>query len=314
MANYNPNEYALGCHLKPAPKHHEMKLIRSIASADLDKVWKAMHQLGDFATCCGLYEICEANYQSILSHYSTLKEGIESNRHRAHEYMEEAFQEMNRLLLNYLASFRTLLDHLATRYTRLDRQGSSYLDDFKRITAACYDSSFSYRFFYQLRNYVQHCGLPLAEMKTTEYPDHDGSVLIDISICFDRDNLISAYKNWGKVKVDLQSKPAYMELIPYLNEFNSQIQLINIVVTGIELSLADDSWQTLYELVSEVQSQYPNGRPFIGRYVKSERGKRGIQVIDLIDFPLHTMVKYQKKLNEVQDFKDEHMRARNSAT
>lgn len=296
-----PHEYSLGCFLKPVPKSIGIKLMRPISTTEMESVTEAIEQLGEFGNCCALYEICEKNYQSILSYNAAIKNDFPSNRHREYEYMEEAVQEMNRLLLNYLSAFKTFIDHLTTRYTRLQRQGGSFLSDFKAITAACYDGNFPYRFFSKLRDYVQHCGLPLGSIHIDEKPAPDGSVDISTSICFSRDTLISAYEKWGKVKADLERQQEEMELLPYINGFQSQIQLINLVVSGMEISLATESWQSLNKLAHEVIVKYPNGKPIIGRYVESRRSE---QNFEFIEFPFHTMKKFQEKLKEVQHFKD----------
>ena len=310
ISAFNRHDYMLGCHLKPEPKHHEFELIRPITSSDMDIINISMKKLGDFGSCCTLYEICDKNYQSILSYHGTVKDDFPLNRHRAYEYMEDASQEMNRLLLNYLSSFKTFIDHLTTRYTRLQRQGHSFLDDFKKLTAACYDGNFPYRFFSKLRDYVQHCGLPLGSMSIEEYPDQKGNVVINVLISMDRDKLISSYKKWGKVMPDLHSQPQNMELLPYLNGFQSQIQLINLVVSVFEISLATDSWHTIDELVHEAQEKYPNGRPFIGRYEEPE----GQQKLNVIEFPFHTMAKFQEKLRDVKAFQTRKKRKGKTAT
>jgi len=276
-----------------------MKLLRPIASTDMEIIRRAIYQLGDFDSCCNLWEICEANYQSVLSHQATLGTGVASNHHRMPEYMRETVQEMNRLILNYLASFRTFIDHLETRYKRLDREGHPCLGDFKKMTAACYDTSFPYRFFYKLRNYVQHCGMPISFMDTAEYPGPGGKPRIDVSIGFDRDSLLGNYSEWGNVKADLQKQPQRMNLIPLLGEFRSRMQLVRIVALGMETSLAHDSFGILYNLVNEVQKEHPNGRPFIGRLVKVEGGQSELQEVGI---PLHTMVKFQNMMKEIRDF------------
>ncbi|MBF8265034.1 MAG: hypothetical protein HW384_898, partial [Dehalococcoidia bacterium] len=176
----------------------------------------------------------------------------------------------------------------------------SFLDNFKKLTAACYDGNFPYRFFSKLRDYVQHCGLPLGSIEIREYPDQKGNVVIKVSISMDRDNLISSYKKWGAVKPDLQSQPQHMELLPYLNGFQSQIQLINLGVSAFEISLVADSLHIIDGLVHEAQDKYPNGRPFIGRYEELESQQK----LNVIEFPFHTMAKFQKKLREVQDFQN----------
>ena len=50
----------------------------------------------------------------------------------------------------------------------------------------------------------------------------------------------------------------------------------------------------------DAQDKYPNGRPFIGRYEEPE----GQQKLNVIEFPFHTMAKFQEKLREVQDFQN----------
>jgi hypothetical protein len=299
LGNLNP--YKLGCLLKPAQKHLEVRLIRPISAAELDIVERAIKQVGEFGSYCFLYEMCEKNYQLILSYNAAIKNNYSSNRHRVNEYMEEAFQEMTRLLLNYLSAFKTFIDHLTTRYTRLQRQGGSCLSDFKKITAACYDGNFSYRFFSKLRDYVQHCGLPFGSMHVEEKPAPDGSADISISIYFNRDALLSNYQKWGIVKVDLERQPEHMEPLPYINGFQSQIKLINLVVSGMEISLATESWQSLNKLIQEVRVKYPSGTPIIGRYLESGKGNHNIEAIE---FPFHTMRKFQEKLKEIQNFQN----------
>jgi hypothetical protein len=292
-------EYKLGCQLKIAPNHYEIRLIRTIGATEMESINKAIKQLGDFGRCCALYELCEKTYLSILSHDAAIKKDFPANRHRRYEYIEEAAQEMNRLLLNYLAGFKTFVDHLSTRYTRLRRKESSFPSSFKKITAACYDRNFSYRFFYKLRNYIQHCEMPFRSMRIIEQPAPDGSEDIDISICFDRDALLSTYKKWGDVKADLERQPEQIELLPHLREFQSQVQLINIVVSNIEIALAVEPWQSINKLVQEVIKKYPSGKPMIGRYIESESGKLKF---DYIEFPFHTIRKFREKLKEIRNF------------
>lgn len=301
MTEHNPNEYMLGCRRKPAPKHLQVDLIRPMTANDMGKVEVAIKRIGDFGGYCGLYEICEKNYNSIVQYYTSIKDEFPSYRQNAQEYMTEAFHEINRLLMNYLSSFRTYIDHLSTRYAKLQRQGYLHLDEFKNITTACYDGSFSYRFFYKLRNYVQHCGLPLGSISIEESPALDGSINIDATVWFERDNLLNAFKKWGQVRADLLEQPATMELLAYLDEFRSQIQLIDLVVSSIEISLAQDSWYFINELVSEVQVKFPDGMPFIGRYEGSEKGHPKLQSIE---FPFYAMTKFQETISKIQTFKN----------
>lgn len=291
----------LGCQRKLAPKHLQIDLIRPIIANDMIQVKDAIKRIGDFGSYCGLYEICDKNYYSIVQYYASIVDGFPANRPKTQEYMMNALQEMNRLLMNYLSSFRTYIDHLLTRYRRLQRQGCSHLEAFENIRKACHDGSFYYRFFWKLRNYVQHCGLPLGHINIAESPASDGSIKIDVTIGFERDNLLSDYKDWGNVKTDLRRQPDKMELRPYLDEFRSQIQLIDLVVSSIEVSLAMGSWNFINGLISEVQAKFPDGTPLIGRYEKIETSDTKFYGIE---FPFYAMIKLQETVKKIQDFKN----------
>jgi len=292
MVDYSISGYFLGSHLKPKPEHSDCYNIRPITVAHMESISNALEKLGDFDSYCHLYEICEKNYQSILSYHFSIKDDFLSNQDKSYEYLGEAFYEITRLLLNYLSSFKTFYDHLETRYTKLERQGYSFYTDYKKITAACYDSSFSYRFFTKLRDYVQHCGLPLGEMIIYEQPNQDRNVDIHISTVLHRDSLLSSGFKWKKLKAELHDQPEQMELLLYLDRLQSQIKLINRSVVDFEISLAKDSWKIIWELINEVQDQYPDGSPFIGQYKETDSGQHKLLITH---FPIHTMLKFEEK-------------------
>ena len=292
----------LGCRVKDAPKHQNVNLIRHVSFDELKRFHIATNQLSDYRNYCVLYEMCDKNYSSIILYLLSMKDEFPKHRHRLHEYSEESLQEIDRLLLNYLSSFRTFLDHLETRYKRLQKQDSSFLDDYKKMVSACYDSSFPYRFFYKLRDYVQHCGMPPTSINIIESPGLDGSIDTIISVRFDRDGLINGYKRWRKIRDELQRQPPYMEFPPYIKALRLEIQRIHVAMSGIELSLASDSWQYLYKLVREVQDKYGAVMPFIGRKLTQDGGELQLK---MEDFPLHIMAKFQADYKKIQDFQEQ---------
>ena len=293
MVEHRLNEYFLGSHLKSENERVEYHNIRSIDVANMNCIFDALKRLGDFDSYCSLYEMCEKNYQSVISCHSAIKDVFPSNRNRKYEYIDECSQEITRLLLNYLSSFITFYSHLYTKYKRLKRKGYDFFKDYERITSACYDGSFPYRFFYKFRNYAQHCGLPPIEMLIHEQLTQDGNVDIYVSISLLRDSLLRSYEEWGeKVKADLQNQPEHIELIPYLNVFQSQIELINHSVAGFEIPHTANSWQIIWEIVDEAYLQYPNAVPFIGQYKNRDSGQPNFSIIY---FPIHRMLKFEGK-------------------
>jgi len=75
---------------------------------------------------------------------------------------------LNRRLSNLLSSIRLFLDHSEFAFKRKYGKKSEEVEAFKKYASEKYDSSFSYRFVYKLRNYVQHCGIPIGSANSIE--------------------------------------------------------------------------------------------------------------------------------------------------
>jgi len=290
--NIIPDNDVLSCNIQLGPQQIQSNSIRQIPPSEMLEIMDALGRIGDFGNSCSLYEICDSNYESILSFYRQLATNYPPNRNRADEFMRDVAQEMNRLLLNYLSSFKVFLDHLKTRYSRSPLKEQRYLADFNNICSACFNMNFYYRFFSKLRDYVQHCGLPIHYVEIKENPGR-----IDISMGFDRDTLLNRYDKWRSVKKDLTQQPQRFEIIPSLAKLRDQLQIINTVVASIEVSIAFGSYHKLSGLIDEVAAKYPEGYPFIGRLVKQNTPEASLQ---MTNFPFHEMRRFRQKHKEIQ--------------
>jgi hypothetical protein len=140
---------------------------------------------------------------------------------------DKVFQNCNRLFLNYLSSVRTFLDHSETFINRKYGTNGKELIEFKKITAYFYDNSFAYRFFYKLRNYSQHIGLPLDNLSfNTKYDKENNTVKGQLNVKFKTKKLLSNYKSWGTVKTDLENMSTEFEVSPLVYEMTHNIKQI----------------------------------------------------------------------------------------
>lgn len=140
---------------------------------------------------------------------------------------DKVFQNCNRLFLNYLSSVRTFLDHSETFINRKYGTNGKELIEFKRITTYFYDNSFAYRFFYKLRNYSQHIGLPLDTLSfNTKYDKQNNTVKGQLNVKFKTEKLLSNYKSWGTVKTDLENMSTEFEVSPLVYEMTHNIKQI----------------------------------------------------------------------------------------
>ena len=99
----------------------------------------------------------------------------------------------NSLILGFLGSVRTFLDHAGTSISRRYGKGSEQFLYFKELTAYQFDNVFSYRFLYKLRNYTQHCGMPPVSFAVNIVPGDE----LEIAPRFSRQGLLDNYSEWG---------------------------------------------------------------------------------------------------------------------
>jgi hypothetical protein len=80
------------------------------------------------------------------------------------------------------------------------------------MTRVLYDASFGYAFFWGLRNYAQHFGLPVGSVNfrlEAEDPKPGlNTINYEFKISFDRDGLLNHYGEWkDRVKTGVMEKP-----------------------------------------------------------------------------------------------------------
>jgi hypothetical protein len=148
----------------------------------------------------------------------------------------EMVTQVNMRLLNFLSSMRTYLDHTETRLKRSFGDDAERVASFKRATAREFDSAFSYRFVSKLRNYTQHCGMPLGQiLSKSELLDlRCSQATHEIDFYFERDSLLNQFA-WGqRLTPELRSLPATFPVTPHITAAIG-------CLTRIDLALLDDA-------------------------------------------------------------------------
>jgi len=137
---------------------------------------------------------------------------------------------LRRILLNWLNSIRLFDDHNRARIVRTYGDTSPELNAYKIARSEIYDEGPSYRFMFELRNYAQHCGeVPVqAQIRI----DSAGSTL---DLHFDRDELLSKFGNWKKVKADLESGPEHIGIDTPIEETMAAVTKLAQAVAAIDM-------------------------------------------------------------------------------
>lgn len=112
---------------------------------------------------------------------------------------------LNVELFNVLsAAYFYFSEFAETNIVRKYGKESEQLEFLKKTTSEYFDRYFEYRFFYKLRNYAVHCGLPIQIVRRV-YVEREVNHKEEFAIWFDCPHLLRSYDSWGRhVKKDLE--------------------------------------------------------------------------------------------------------------
>lgn len=185
----------------------------------------------------------QLNIQEFLQSVVNYAADFLETRAMEEELIDEIALNFSRQLLNVLSMFRSLLDHSSLSLSRTFGKESTQLARWQATLARIYDASFEYRFFYKLRNYSQHVGMPPMSFNFTDSADEDG---IGFRLDFSRDRLLEEKESWNvQLRQDLLSKPEKIPVIDALHNWSVQFQEIARELLAIKREAAIDAAQRI---------------------------------------------------------------------
>ncbi len=288
-------KYVLMADRLVAERHHDLSEIRELSEDQVETLSTALALVGSFNASYSLYEIGDQNYKEMVEFYERIAQTVGISQEFAHSVVIA----LNRRLLNYLSSFRMFIDHQERKLRRLQPSDTDWFRLFKDRTAFHCDNNFSYRFFWRLRNYVQHCGLPLGGFEVTSKQDKDGNQVRHFSAYFDRDSLIDNFDDWKTVKDDLEKQPKHIEIMHHVHELKSCIDDLAMLAAEINLKRLGKYWDFLTGLHNEVTSAFSDAFACIGRFeVKPDSSP---EFLGFNPLPLHTISTIQRVWSRMSD-------------
>jgi hypothetical protein len=254
----------------------QFKIIRPLGSTEGAEYRRAVQHLSDFQTARTLLPMIQAELsdfrQAIGRVTAALAEGTLDALH------EQLSLDSNRHLLSYLASVRTYLDHTERRLKR-EYGHSGPFAKFKQARSAAYDQSFAYRFLDQLRNYGQHCGLPIGHVELHSTIDvADGQRRRRAAFGFDpRDLLARGGDTWKKnVRTELSAMTGVLEVDPILEEMASQLAVIEAATLDAERPHLLEAAKPITEVFGEIVKV--GGVPAVG-ILGSQGSKTDVELV-----------------------------------
>jgi hypothetical protein len=177
--------------------------------------------------------------------------------------------------VNWLTAMRMFLDHEETELNRRFGETSPEFLAFKTATSVAYDGVVGYRFAYQFRNYVQHCGLPLAHIVVQPPSAANPYMKQAATLVLDRDVLLNEFGEWKQVRADIEAMPSTFELMPLLEGAMTGIRAVNRACLEIDLDEALAKVPTVAAALDRLGDL--EGEPTLFRYSRNEQG--GLRIV-----------------------------------
>jgi hypothetical protein len=216
------------------------------------------------------YVLVERNFRQLQELHQFVSIVISLGKQFAVPNRKQLVESVMAGAVNWLTSMRMFLDHEATHLKRQYGDNSAQFVAFKAATKKAYDGNVGYRFAYEFRNYVQHCGLPLNHISITPPATPDKLLQQDARLLLDRDILLAQFGNWKRAKADLRAMQRTFAFLPLLDSAMVGLRDINRVCQEIDLDKALASAPIIATALSRLEGL--EGEPMLFRYQESREG------------------------------------------
>ncbi len=257
-------EISLSVSFKNGKGESRFEKIRTITEEEYENIDKALKEQDDIEQNEKIFKIISGNYTSILKFYLEEKKRLKNTRTITWLYAGKVSLELGRLLLNYLASIKLFLEFNKTNF---EKKSPECFEEFERIRREAYDNTFGFRFLSKLRDYVQHCGLPILsvgiEVTNPAEIDHK-AVRSEFEVSINKEGLLKASFNWtSKIRKEIEAGPENVDLISVLKGTESEINRIYRITDHLHKKIYINSAVILYSLNEEFRESGIRGTPCI---------------------------------------------------
>lgn len=227
-----------------------------LSHSEYEQYKQAVGRLGIFMRDQELIIMVRKNYEDFVN--LLIPYSIEYTKGSAPPLlpMERLSFEINTRILNFLSSVRTFLDHSETYLKRRYDKDPERFKKFKEACSNAYDNNFSYKFIYHLRNYAQHCGMPVSRLQFNKKTVDRQTLRIGSSIVIlcDRDELLANH-DWKKATAQLREQPKEIPIGFHMQEMLECLWGINLILIEQELPTIEEGVQAIENLISPLRDE-----------------------------------------------------------
>ncbi len=278
---------------------NKITAIRELSGEEIQEYNTASKCLFDFSKNQELYTIVLLNYDEFFETLKKCEIDYAQNARSWNLVMQTRMVlNINRRLLNYLSSIRSFLDHTETRLKEENGAESSVVKHFLGACSKEYDNVFSYRFFYKLRNYTQHLGLPVGELSliSKEDPPYSNNITYQLEVKFSRDELLK-FKKWKQpLTEEIRNMDEQFDISPHVSNVMDCLNRINHVLIQDDLASIIRSAEYIDNLIAPLK-----GKPVKPTIFQINEGNRPTdKIVTILEIPFH-LVQYALEIKKQMD-------------
>lgn len=259
----------------------------AFTSSELETIDKCISALSKFTGFRTLFRM-------VLDNYLDLTQYLDKEENSETESLKKIGYHTNRLTINYLSSAKLFIEHSEKKIKSLCGKNSQEFNDWKLTTKKEFETYFSYRFLYHLRNFTQHYGFPVGAINKgyVEEGKHN------ITLFFVRDALITNNYDWHKdVIKDLEGAPEKFPIFKIINEYNGC--MARLYQRALSL-FAKEIVRDLENYIKLLSSKGLQGSPYCLTFEQPEDIKNPDKYRNLNPLPLDEIYDC---FDELQEFK-----------
>lgn len=198
------------------------------------------------------FQVFEGNFAELVKLLEPLEDPRESLFNYAapdkSENLDHLITETKRLLHNFLASAKSLVDHTRVIVNRLYPQDHEFRSEYQRKLNQDLASNVLQKFVQNLRNYTQHYTLPVLALQITflgESNDLNSTLRIDVE-------MLKQWDKWGSSKAYLDSLKEGLPIIALASRYYILIQDFYIWLSERQSEIHQVDFENLEKMQQEL--------------------------------------------------------------
>lgn len=242
--------------------HPFIERVRALTEDEASGYLGSIEHLQDYSRTRDLFDLVEHNIGAVRTSIAQhLDRGTSARRGVFHEGIKER-QILQLSVINYLSAVRLYLDHRQTHLTRRYGPKSDELRVFNEARRSEHGSHPEYAFVYELRNFVQHCGMPLQAIRdhASIAPGEEGRERL---VGCSKSQLLALFSDWTHSRPFILAQAEEFPLLPVLEVMRDCLSRVEATTSNAIMTTLWRDAKSVVRLVAECSSE--NAVGMVGR-------------------------------------------------